>query len=571
MSYETFQKMKKIALFLILVCCAAHMKAQFTINGHAVPFDSQTNTWLATIPESLFGQTNQLTLSLNEGWKQITIDNEPIDNRYTFSHITAESIFQVTVTDNNEQSVTGTLQFTFLPIIQLNGEFGYEYQNGTVKIVIPEQEADDVYDANIKWRGGTTNASDKHKRNYNIKFTQDVKLFDMRNDNNWMLDAGQPDVFRLRNRIAMDIWNDMARKPYYADLEPKVLNGVRGRVVEVFLNNEYRGIYNLSEKIDRKQLKLKKADKNTSEVHGVLYKGVSWDYTVMNDSIFEYDNHSETLYGFEVKYPELDDNDSTDWKPLIDVIHKNLILSYDDLEFENQIEEWVDIPVMIDYSIFLSTVNALDNSSKNMYWAIYDKAITKKLTLTPWDLDCTFGQRWGGKLVGGENDHSSPKYPADVLNAIFYNFYRTNAHHFNEQLNERYEELRQPGNVFSTESLISRFTYYYNMLKNSGAAQRESAKWSKDTDVWGDVIDFDAEYEYICNWIREHMEFLDDRKFPVLYNDEYFNQPSTIMYLVNSSSSTNQQIHTLSGQRITHISSLKPGFYIINNKKVIVK
>ena len=562
--------MKKIIVALILINIAMNIQAQLNINGHIAPFDNETNTWLATISENQFGNDSQLTVSLQEGWNQIIIEDETVDGQYIFRQINAEKQYSTTITDTEGNKVTGFIQFTFLPLVHLNGEFGYEYQNGTVTIADPDVQDDGVLPARIKWRGGTTNGSDKHKRNYNIKFDDDVKLFDLREDNNWMLDAGQPDVFRMRNRIAMDLWNDMAHKPYYADKEPKALNGVRGRMVEVFLNNEYRGIYNLSEKLDRKQMKLKKVDKS-GKIHGLLYKGESWNNTSMNDSILSYDNYSEKLLGYEVKYPEPgDDCDSTDWKPLVDDTNLILYLCYDDKEFEKQIEDLLDIPVMIDYSIFLSSVNALDNSGKNMFWAIYDKATSKKMTLAPWDLDCTFGQRWGGTLVSEEKDHTSPEYFTDVVIAGFFNLYRINALQFNDRLNERYQELRQNGNVLSTESLIERVTKYYNAIKKSGAAQRETDKWSGDSDVWGDVIDFDKEYEYICDWITKHMEAIDKKGFPVFYDKEYmegiFGGISTVSYKNKSDNS----IYTISGQRIDSTRQLKHGIYIINKKKVIL-
>ena len=428
--------MKKLLLSLLVISLTCHVQAQLVINNHVVHYDSYTNTWLTTVPEEMFGKDNLLPVTIQEGWKDLTIDNEKVDNQYTFKNITAESAYQTSITDADGQTLTGKIQFTFLPIIHLNGEFGYDYQSGTVTISNPDEQSDnDSLPAKIKWRGGSTNTEDKHKRNYNIKFNNDIKLFNMREDNNWMLDAGQPDVFRMRNRIAMDIWNDMAHKPYYADKEPKALNGVRGCMVEVFLNDEYRGIYNLSEKMDRKQMKLKKVDK-AGEIHGLLYKGESFENTSMNDSIYSYDNSSLTLLGYEVKYPEPgDDCDTTDWKPIVDANNRILILCYDDEAFEKEIEEWLDVPVMIDYSVFLSSVNALDNSGKNMYWAIYDKATTNSMTLAPWDLDCTFGQRWGGEMINEEVDRTSPYFFADVVISGFYNFYRTNALRFNDRLN----------------------------------------------------------------------------------------------------------------------------------------
>lgn len=562
--------MKKNILSFLLSVIALTLQAQIYVNGHIAPFDSKTNTWLATIAENQFGKDNQLPVSLQDGWNKIVIDGNVVNSQYTFKQVNAKSRYETTVTDTKGNTIKGNIQFTFLPVVYLEGLFGYDYQRGTVTITIPNEQGNDyVLSGRIKWRGKTTNTNDKHKRNYNIKLDTDTQLFDMRKDNNWMLDAGQPDVFRMRNRIAMDIWNDMASKPYYADKEPKARNGVRGYMVEVFLNNEYRGIYNLSEKLDRKQMKLKKVDES-GNIHGVLYKGITWDDVSMNDSIYNYDNYANNLLGYEVKYPEpYEDCDSTDWKPLVDANNNIIILCYNDEEFEKQIEQWLDVPVMIDYSIFLSSVNALDNSGKNMFWAIYDKETSNRMTLAPWDLDLTFGQRWGGILATEKNDHTSPEYFTDVVIAGFFNFHRTNALHYNDRLNERYQELRQNGNVLSTESLIERFTKYYNAIKNSGAAQRETDKWSGDSDIWGEEINFDKEYEYICDWITKHLEAVDKKGFPVLYDKEYMDSIFARIdnkIIINKS---DNHIYTLSGQRINSTNQLKHGVYIVNRKKVI--
>ena len=562
--------MKKNIISILLSVIALTLQAQIYVNGHIAPFDSETNTWLATIAENQFGKDNQLPVSLQDGWNKIVIDGNVVNSQYTFKQINAKSRYETTVTDTKGNTITGYIQFTFLPVVYLEGMFGYDYQRGTVTITIPNEQGNDyVLSGRIKWRGRSTNTKNKHKRNYNIKLDTDTQLFDLRKDNNWMLDAGQPDVFRMRNRIAMDIWNDMASKPYYADKEPKARNGVRGYMVEVFLNDEYRGIYNLSEKLDRKQMKLKKVDES-GNIHGVLYKGITWDDVSMNDSIYNYDNYAHNLLGYEVKYPKPgDDCDSTDWKPLVDANNNIIILCYNDEEFEKQIEQWLDVPVMIDYSIFLSSVNALDNSGKNMFWAIYDKETSNRMTLAPWDLDLTFGQRWGGILAAEKNDHTSPEYFTDVVIAGFFNFHRTNALHYNDRLNERYQELRQNGNVLSTESLIERFTKYYNALKNSGAAQRETDKWSGDSDIQGEEIDFDKEYEYICDWITKHMEAVDKKGFPVLYDKEYMDSIFARIdnkIIINKS---DNHIYTLSGQRINSTNQLKHGIYIVNRKKVI--
>ena len=125
----------------------------------------------------------------------------------------------------------------------------------------------------------------------------------------------------------------------------------------------------------------------------------------MFNTFDSYDNHSETLEGFEVKYPDLSDNDTTDWHPL--VAANNFAVQSHRAEFEEHVADYFDIDPIIDYSIFLTVTNAVDNSGKNMFWAIYDKKTSQRLTLAPWDLDATFGQRWGG-LLKENNGMASP-------------------------------------------------------------------------------------------------------------------------------------------------------------------
>ena len=187
--------MKSILSTLLFLFYSIFTFAQININGHKGIYDSRTKTYLISVP------------------KDYHILNLPSE-----------------------------VSTTFLPIVKIEGNFGYEYSSGIVSVYMPDEEDKTAMKANIKWRGGTTNSSDKHKRNYKIQFEENQQFFGLRNDNNWILDAGQADLFRLRNRIATEIWNDMAHKPYYSNNEPEVLSGVRGRMVELFLNDEYRGI-----------------------------------------------------------------------------------------------------------------------------------------------------------------------------------------------------------------------------------------------------------------------------------------------------------------------------------------
>ena len=221
--------------------------------------DSTTHMLLVSVPQSWFGSTVTASISSIDA-QVLTIDGMELgeDNTFTFTDITGDKSWQVTCLDNNEETILYTLQFTFLPIVHLVGDFGNDYTSGTMVLAEPGKPASEVMTAQVKWRGQSTNTPDKHKRNYSIKFvnangeSQNRKLLDMRRDNHWILDAGQADMARVRNRVATELWLDMAREPYYYDDAPDAIMAARGKPVEVFTNGGYMGIYYLLESIDRK-------------------------------------------------------------------------------------------------------------------------------------------------------------------------------------------------------------------------------------------------------------------------------------------------------------------------------
>lgn len=439
-----------------------------------------------------------------------------------------------------------------LPIIKLTGDFGYDYQEGTVSIIYPDGSSQDNLTARIKWRGGTTNVEGKHKRNYKIKFIEDNSFFGLRNDNNWILDAGQADVFRLRNRIATELWNDFATKPYYINEEPKALSGVRGEVVEVYLNNEYRGIYCFTECMDRKQLKIKKFD-NDGTIHGTLWKSTGFGSSLMSTLPDSYDNSKAMMDVFEAKYPELDDLAETDYSTLWNAI--NFVVNANDDEFISHVDEYFDLPVVLDYYLFINLLGAIDNTGKNMYWAVYDKQKDKKITPAVWDLDLTVGC---STLEQYSQEFTSPEYPLLDPFYLVTRLKQLNHNHFNQKILERYKELRKT--YFNPENIFSRYELYYQILKESGAAEREEQKWSGDSDIYGYEINFKKELDYIQNWINKRIAYLDQE---FLYEDTYITN--------NKYQSDNPIIYTLFGQRINNSSQLKSNIYIVNGKKVFIK
>ena len=549
-----------ILLITVWVLFTNSTHAQFILNEKAPAYDQTTNTYLIAVPQEIFGKDYEanIILTKDSAWNTLKIDGKEVENfHYTFRYIIGNKRYALSATKNN-QEIKAYITFTYLPILDLKGNFGYDYSKGSMHLQLPYEANTEEINIKAKWRGGSTNIEGKHKRNYKIKTlnakgkSKDYSFLGMREDNNWILDAGQVDMFRLRNRIATELWNDFATKPYYSEQEPKAQTGVSGKVIEVFLNNEYRGIYCLTEAMDRKELKLKKYDDEKKEFHGMLWKTNGYGYATFWDIPENYDNNSETWNVFETKYPDIEDVCPTDYQPLWDAV--NFVASSDDATFKSEVADYFDIPVLADYYIFLQIINGIDNIGKNMYWAIYDQAENKRLTPAIWDLDATVGQNYTDNPLHPDNTKPNNPLAITALN-IFHRLIQGNVDNFKEKASTRYKRLRQK--QLSQEELLSRYKRYFELIKNCGAANREEIKWSYDTDIAGNKLDFEKEYAYISEWIKQRLIFL----------DQHFSQLATNIKEVTTSQRLLDGVtYNLLGQKVNPITR---GIYIKNGKKYI--
>ena len=558
--------MKQLNNLLFLLLCfttSITSYAQFTVNERSIIYDKVSDRYMVSIPENAFGTDYKAKIALDAttGWSNLSIEGTDIADSYSFKQVEGNKIYKFHA-KKDDKEINGQLTFTFLPLLVMEGTFGYDYAQGNISLLSPDVAEPTNSFVKIKWRGGSTNTADKHKRNYKIKTLnengkkQEISLLGMREDNNWILDAGQVDLFRLRNRIATEIWNDFSTKPYYTSKEPKAKSGVVGKVVEVILNNEYRGIYSLTEAMDRKELKLKKYDDKNQEFHGQLWKVSSWDKSTFWEIEKDYDNTQETWHAFETKYPDIEDVNPTDYSPLYEAI--DFVANSNDETFKKEVANYFDIPVIIDYQLFLETLKPIDNCGKNMYWGIYDVAKDKKLTLAIWDLDASVGQDWHCSTPL-HPDYVSPDTELGIKEAfnLYTRLSTLNVDNYNQKVADRYHELRKT--YFSEENIISKYQSYYDMLEKSGAASREESKWSKDSDIGGYPLNFKNEIEYIKNWIINRLKYLDTTQFTL----------STDISEIHQEENTVQKnIYNIMGQKV---EKAYRGLIIKNGKKFYTK
>lgn len=321
----------------------------------------------------------------------------------------------------------------------------------------------------------------------------DTALLGMRSDNYWILDAMAIDKARMRNRVAMDLWLEFSRKPWYQDLEPKLVNGYRGKMVEVYVNDSAQGIYCLMERVDRKQLRLKKYSEKKG-VQGLLYKSVLNYRSVLYYLWNKPNDTTATWDGWEQKYPDPEDGEPISWDRFYHHIYaltKTLNATYPDTARAH-----LDMPVYIDYILFCQLLSARDNASKNINVSFYD-ANTERALYTPWDLDHSWGRQYNS---------TEEAYTAVVNFSDNTLFKRMNSYyHIQDTLAARYAELRQ--HYFTIEHIDSLFAPYFELYAATGIDTLELRLWSGHNGI---VFDIPSEQQYIHDWVVQRLTYLDN-------------------------------------------------------------
>ena len=539
-TFEQMETLRKQIASMPVADPISRAAKNLSIGGHPVIYVESTDIYLCPIPKSQFGKNLSATISYTKSSSSgnLTIDGQEQapGSSHTFASVAGGKNYTLSVTSGNGTTTSKSITFTSLPVVQLTGTFNDTYSEGSIIVNEPSNtNTPELLSMKAKWRGGITNSGGKHKRNYHVKLKDangdklEKKFFGLRNDNSWILEACQVDMARVRNRTMTDLWNDFSTPPYYIDKEPKALTGSRGQFVELVLNGEYRGIYCMTENMDRKQMKLKKYDESKNEYHGQLWKSKDWSYATLmgtrpdggyqpKDYLSTPNSSSEMWDSYEVKYPDFEDmGNKTDWSTLYNAC--DFVAHSTDEEFTNHIAEYFDLPQVIDYYILMETTLATDNHGKNMFFGVYDQQADKRICFGLWDMDASCGQRWSDDYY-----HSSLMQPEQDYSAYIsrnehgdYNLFKrlrdTNAENFNLKVRRRYSELRK--SYLATSSILNRFSTYFNDFKTAGSDQREYARWSYDSDVAGKKLDFDNEMEYLTSWFTRRMDYLDNTRFNI--------------------------------------------------------
>ena len=359
--------------------------------------------------------------------------------------------------------------------------------------------------AGFKIRG--TSSQQYDKKSYRVELWSDsigteiadTTFLGLRSDDDWNLEAMWAQPLRLRDKVANELWMEMYQLPYLAN-EPTALPGIRMEYVDLYVNETFMGVYALTERMDRKQLGLRKYNGN---IRGLLFKGNGAGAPTF-DTLPGYDNALDTWDNYEWVYPNESDT-IIDWSSLYNFT--NFVMNASNVAFYSQYSTMFDADNAVDYFIFINVLKAMDNMGRNLFVARYKK--TSTFFYAPWDLDAIWGLDTDGQ----------PTVDAEgILSNGFFDRLREDCSEdgFANKTRDRYNALRET--VLNRDHIMDLIREQYQALVDCGAYDHEHEAWPEFTvdesllDAMSDWLDarfayLDVELNATCGtWDVEEME-----------------------------------------------------------------
>ena len=467
------------------------------INGMTAIKSSQTGASVTYLcPVSSRGGDVVIDFPYNGEWTTIEVNGQLLSPDSPVQATLGQDI-TVQLASKNKRCVLH-LKLSCLPLVFVDYTGSDLYANqrpGAMTIYDPDyalhgqSQPETTLEITIGYRGQSSLNYEKH--NYTVHLWQNgeqykTSLLGLRKDDDWILCGAMNDQLRLRNTVAMAMWDE-----YYTLPWTDVSGAIDGAFCEVYMRGKYIGLYRLTERLDRKLVGI---DKQNGQIVRSVQSDASGvnliDFTTLGKKL---PGDSEIWYNMELKYPKPEDMTASDWDEFYRFLQ--FVSTASDEEFAAHIGEYIDIDNFAAYYVYITAIGATGNMIKNLYFVMDDKAEDPRWLLVPWDVDGSFGRR---------ND--ATKREIDILssNHLFERLVRTNAGGFCDLCREKWQQNKDT--VFAYDHMMTLFQQYYDELDASGVWQREAAAWPKFKSF---TLKPETELAYVYEYMQARWDFVD--------------------------------------------------------------
>ena len=442
------------------------------------------NTFKGRVPQNI--NISEFIPNFSYTGSSISIDGSPQESGVTPNNFNNVVIYKVDndFGDEAEYQIDVT-KFTGLPIINLITDGSVQidskedYVEGDVSLD-GRRDFESLYDLPMKIRGRGNSTWFIHpKKPFQMKLAEKSAFLGMPEDKKWLFLAEYSDKTMLRNTIAFELG-------YMSNLDWTPA----GEFAEVFLNGEYNGTYNITQKVEESDNRVALGDT------GYLLELDQLDRIDPDDVYF---NSTVTnRFIINIKEPSLEyDSDQYDYI-------KNLIAEFEGVLFGNNFQDenigyrqHIDLDSFIDWYLISEISKNVDS---RWYSSIYLNVIPgEKIKMGPlWDFDLAFGN-------------------TDYSDTQFYEGWWV-------RFNPWYERLFE--DPYFIQMVKDRFVFFKNnegLIIEKIDSYAEQLKWAQAENdnkwetigryVWPNPVVYDTyqeEVDHLKNWYQDRMDWLEE-------------------------------------------------------------
>ena len=441
-------------------------------NGdHEMGYDAESDTFYCTIgmetgedwPElALFAQAAEGAENLHVVW----VDDYSYD--YASDAVREGWRYELLAYTDTEFAYIGVV-FTGLPIVTLRVDGGAEAlseEYTPARMAVSGAGYAGVNSgAMVHLRGGGF-VKEYPKYSYRVELhtlsshgdeKNDLSVLGMPADSDWILIANAADSTCLRNELAWSIWRD-----WNADGRGFMLQ--QSRMVEVFVEDEYAGIYQIMQRIRPEEEIVRMGGNLNTDYCARVIKDVNIESRPVIDLMDSVNYWAELRYAPQgVSAKRAFAQFEPYWQ--MNTLNDGNARWLEDEAFTETALRCTDMREMLEFFLFTQAAGlGYDNVFNNVYMWALRQGDHYVYHLSPWDMDMAFT-----KMLGFEED--TPNLYLQQARRIL----DLNVAGAQQLIRDIWSEKR--ATILTEDAMYQRFDAFEELLNASGAYLRESEKW----------------------------------------------------------------------------------------------
>ena len=430
------------------------------------------------------GTVNKLIASFEFEGTSVYIGDVAQESGITVNDFTDIVTYTVTNSDGDTQNFKVDLtRFTGLPVVYLKTDDSVaidskdDYVEGDTSI-FGGRHFDDLEEVEMKIRGRGNSTWMHPKQPFQMKLADKAEFLGMPNDKKWLFLAEYSDKTMLRNKISFEMG-------YLSILDWTP----QGRFAEVYINDEYNGTYNITQKVEESDNRVPLGDT------GYLLELDQLSRLDPDDVYF--DSVVTDKFLINIKEPSLD-LDSDEYNYIRDLLgdFEQSLFGSRFLSEADGYANYIDIDSFVDWYLISEITKNVDSQS---YSSIFLNVMPdEKIKMGPlWDFDLSFGN-------------------VDYADSRYAEGWWVKYHPWYDRL------FQDPDFVDQVKIRFAYFRANQDLILEKIDNYAEQLQWSQQENddlwqtigiyVWPNPVTFDTyqeEVDHMKMWLKNRMDWLD--------------------------------------------------------------